>query len=96
MNEALLAILSALVAALIWLVKSMQARSDRMMEQRDKEVGRLIGALESAVNIFADFQEQESEVHAKIVSDSLEAAKIHALILDEIKTMRKKLPATQP
>ena len=67
-EQGLLAALTALVGALIWLVKAMNTRSDKLIEQRDTEVARLITTLEKAVDAFADFQTREDEAHGYILA----------------------------
>lgn len=94
-NEALLAILSALVGAMIWLVKSMQTRSDKLIEQRDREVSRLIGTLEAAVGHFADFKEREDEIHGEILAGLEGSVEIQGQVLSEIKAVGERLPAAK-
>jgi phosphate/sulfate permease len=64
---ALLAILSSLVGALVWVVRSVTVRSDRVMETRDKQVGKTIEMLRVAVSSFQSFQHGGSAAHSKII-----------------------------
>lgn len=41
MNDLLLGLIGSLVGALIWVVKAMQTRSDKMIAQRDHEVAKM-------------------------------------------------------
>jgi len=92
MNEALLAVLSALVAALVWLVKAMQSRSDRLIEQRDKEVAKLIKTLEKAVDAFAAFELEGVTVFGKLVYRMEVTQQIQEQVLAELRAMRERLP----
>ena len=89
MNEPLLAILSALVATLIWVVKTQQTRGDMMMARRDAETGKLIKTLEVAVSSFADFKQQADEIHGRIVDDLRDSAEIQRSILNELRVMNE-------
>lgn len=66
-EQGLLAALTGLVGALIWLVKAMNVRSYKLIEQRDHEVARLITTLEKAVDAFALFQTREDDAHGHIL-----------------------------
>lgn len=82
MNEALLALLSALVGALIFVVKWLVNRSDKQLERaqdavikRDAHIGSLIdvstktvGQLEAALSHFADIEKEERQTHAEILN----------------------------
>lgn len=41
MDQTLLALIATLVAALIWVVKALQQRSDKMIEQRNREMSAI-------------------------------------------------------
>lgn len=92
MNEALLAILSALVAALVWLVKTMNSRSDKLIEQRDEEVARLISSLEASVDAFKNFELESAMCFGKLVDRLDTSEQIQERVLVELKAMNAKLP----
>ena len=89
MNEALLAILSALVAVMVWLVKAMTTRSDRLIEQRDKEVARLITSLEASVDTFKTFEIESGECFGKLVDRLDTSQQTQELILIELQSMNR-------
>jgi len=95
MNEvsALLAILSALVAALVWMVKATSKRSDRLIEQRDRENARLIDALEKAVDSFKTFEIESGECFGKLLDRMDSAQQTQELVVTELRAMRERLPA---
>ncbi len=84
-TEPILAALTALVAALVWLVKSMNTRSDRLIEQRDKEVNRLIGTLERAVdNSASSFGQIDQRLQGLATSTET--------VLSEVRSINARLP----
>jgi hypothetical protein len=93
MNEALLAVLTALVGALIWLVKAQTTRSDRLIEQRDAEVGRLIQSLEGAVAAFRAFETDEQQTHKLILDGQKKTVETQERILTELRNMNAKMSA---
>lgn len=90
-NDALLGVLSVLVAGMIWMVKAMTTRSDKIIEQRDKEVCKLIKTLEAAVSAFKNFELEGSEVFHKLI-DRLDASEqIQERILRELQAMTVRI-----
>lgn len=93
MNEALLAILASLVAALIWMVKSSSTRSDKLIAQRDKENARLIDSLETAVDTFKTFEIESGECFGKLLERMDTSQQTQERILLELRTMNEKTPS---
>jgi hypothetical protein len=73
-TQTLLGLIASLIGAGIWVVKSLLARSDRLIEARDKQIGVTIDTLGKAVDSFRHYQREETEAHAKILS-AIEALK---------------------
>ena len=94
MNEALLAILASLVAALIWMVKSNAVRSDKLLAQRDTEVARAMDALTAAVDTFKTFEQDSSTAFGKLVDRLDGVEQIQDKTLRELEAMNAKLPTT--
>lgn len=64
---ALLAILSALAGAQIFVTRSLINRSDRAQRMSDKHISSLISAMQSSVDAFGKFEVEEKRVHARLV-----------------------------
>ena len=63
LESSLLAVLASLVGALIWVVKHLMARSDRILESRDMQIGSALDKLSAAVDAFGRVEQREDEVH---------------------------------
>lgn len=72
MNEALLAITASLIAVMTWMIKAMNARSEKLMEQREREVLRALDALEESVNLFRRTEQEEWRIHSRMM-DAMDA-----------------------
>lgn len=90
--QALLAILTALVAALIWLVKRMTVGAERMAKQRDKEIALLIEGLTTSVDAFANFQNQTTRGFAETCDLLRDMQQTQTQILDNLEKMHERLP----
>lgn len=86
-NDALLTVLASLVASLIWLVKAMHTRSDKLIEQRDLEVTRALRALEASVDAFRRFEIQEHETHRSLIDRMDASMHTQSQILETLKRM---------
>lgn len=91
MNEPLLAVLSALVAALIWMVKTTTSRSDRMIEQRDKDVARLITTLEASVASSQAYERNSSAAFEHMVTRLDAGVAVQEGVLSELQSMNERL-----
>lgn len=89
MNETLLTILSALVAVMVWLVRSMNTRSDKLIAQRDKEVARLIKSLEMSVTTFKNFEVESGHCFTKLVDRLDSSQETQELILAELRSRNR-------
>lgn len=69
---ALLSILSVLVGVLVYVVRTMTLRTDRLLAARDKQVERTIDTLKTAVESFSMFERASSEMHRALI-DRLDA-----------------------
>lgn len=68
MITVLLGVLSSLVGALVWLVKSQSARADRILDRRDEQITRAISLMERSVAAFEKFEHEENASHGRLVS----------------------------
>lgn len=93
-EQGLLAALTALVGALIWLVKANQSTSNRLIEQRDKEVTRLIQALEAAVEAFKGFELDSVSVFGKLLDRMDASQQMQELVLAELKEMNARISSS--
>ncbi len=91
-EQGLLTALTALIAALVWLVKAMISRSDRLIEQRDLQLGRCLDTLETAVDTFKTFEEESGSAFSKLVDRLDGSEQIQEGILTELRTMNDRLP----
>lgn len=96
MNEALLTILSLLVGSLIWTVKALVGRSDRMVEVRDIEVQRSLRSLEAAVDAFRKFEAHEHDIHSKLITSMEMLAKTQEQTLERLESLDRRLSTSFP
>ena len=68
LETSLLAVLTTLVAALIWVTKALFARSERLIDARDSQISRALDQLEKAVSAFGRVESREDEIHDKIIA----------------------------
>lgn len=87
--QALLAILTALVAALIWLVKRMTVGAERMAKQRDKEIALLIEGLTTSVDAFANFKNETTRGFAETCDLLRDMQKTQTETLTELRRMHE-------
>ena len=99
MNESLLAVLTALVGALIWLVKSMTTRSDKIIEQRDREMSETLKMSHDAVtlmrksfNAATQAREDNLRFFERVEQRAIRTEEAHGEILAEIQKVHRKLP----
>ena len=77
MNEALLALISVLIAAMVWVVKNTAGQNKALIE-----------TLTQAVAAFSDFKDEEQEVHGNLAANQ---AKISETQADQEKTSKETL-----
>lgn len=91
LNSAFLALIATLVGAGIWTVKALMARSDKLIESRDKHIESAITALTEAVQAFSRFETGEVESHQQIVKALGDIAQVQASSLILLNTIIEKL-----
>ena len=67
LTQALLALVSTLVGFGFFTVKSLLARSDKLIEQRDKHIEKALQTLGEAVSSFRGFEASEEATHSAIL-----------------------------
>lgn len=91
LNSALLTLVGTLVAAMIWMVKSLMTRLDKLMVKRDVEIGKALASLAKAVDNASRVEEREEAIHAKIIDgitegfrDLLERLTVCSVVQDQM------------
>ena len=83
LDTTLIAILATLVGALIWVVKALMTRSDKLItvrdaqvtaaldaiRARDSQIESALGSLTAAVEAFGRFEQAEQETHGNLVRE---------------------------
>ena len=87
-EQALLTAITALVAAMVWLVKAITSRSDKLIEQRDKEVQRSFTALENAIKAFGEFEKTNQETASRVLDRLDRSDAIQMRVLEKLQSLR--------
>jgi hypothetical protein len=87
METALLAILTTLVAAMIWVVKALMTRSDRILDSRDTQIGRALDELAKAIDGFKRVEAREDQVHDALLLHMKELSQDHSDMTGRIEAM---------
>lgn len=84
MNEILLSLIASLVGAQILVVRWLMNRGDRAVEKRDEIIEKLLAQLTKAVEHFQTFEDEEADVHMKIVASLEKIVRTQEIIISKL------------